>query len=118
MKDRLKIEFAVSPRTVTLQAAGEVDFTTVGRLREAITFAQRRWAPAHVVIDLAAVSFLDSQAVRTLLAERDKATESGCAFSIAHPRPVVERTLQILGVLETLQTSAPAAGDGPAQPDT
>lgn len=100
MNDALRIELEPSGSAVILTMAGGIDISTVGRLREALAYVVRRWEPATVVLDLGAVNYLDSQGVRVLCSERKAASDGGFVLGIRRARPVVQRTLELMGVAE------------------
>jgi anti-sigma B factor antagonist len=78
-----------------LRVEGELDMATAPQLEEALLaagFDQR------LVIDLTGCTFLDSSAVRVLVASaRDSEAASG-SLSLVTPDPGVLRVLQISGV--------------------
>lgn len=87
--------------TVRVVAAGEVDMSTAGVLRQALDAALDGGA-SMVVVDLADVAFLDSTGIAALLYGRSRAVERRAALGVANPRPQVRRVLEITGVLELL----------------
>jgi anti-sigma B factor antagonist len=87
--------------TVLLEASGEVDLHSASVLEEAVTAAVAR-TPALLVIDLTGVSFLASIGITVLLEARRVAGEGTQIRVVAGERGVVERTLQLTGVHETL----------------
>jgi anti-anti-sigma factor len=53
-----------------------------------------------VVLDLDAVTFMDSTGIRVLGNARRQGDEAGCRFLLARPSPVVRRILHVAGLLE------------------
>ena len=68
LADRQQLAISAVPdedTSVVLQVAGEIDLATADLLRAAIADAQSLWS-GTVVVDLAGVSFIDSQGIRVL----------------------------------------------------
>ena len=74
-----------------VRAGGEIDASTVGALDGAITEAASR--SPHVVIDLTAVTFVDSSGLGALIVGRQNARERGGSMSLVAPPPAVRRLL-------------------------
>lgn len=72
---------------------GEVDLATVGRVEEAAGTVA-----GDLAIDLRAVTFLDSSALRLLIEQDRRARDDGHAFAIVPGGPSVQRLLQIAGL--------------------
>jgi anti-sigma B factor antagonist len=72
-------------------AGGEIDGRTVHAFHEAVTEAAG--LASHVVIDLDAVTFVDSSGLGALIAARKSARERGGSISLVSPPPVVRRLL-------------------------
>ncbi|MGK5531722.1 STAS domain-containing protein [Streptomyces sp. URMC 129] len=87
---------------VTVGAVGEIDFSTLPRLREALTAAldvARGAAPGSVEVDLSGVSFCDCAGVNVLLAAWHRARAEGTPFRVtATGAPVVARIFRLLDV--------------------
>ena len=93
--------------------AGELDFTTVGHVRSAIE-AECKRRPETLGIDLAAVEFADSHALRLFVATHRNLERQGCRLVLIHPSEQVVRLLAITRLDELLRvrpavrpTSAP-----------
>ena len=93
-------DFALTPAELpgggtVLHVAGELDMATAPSLEEALVgagFEQR------IVIDLSACTFVDSSAVRVLVASaRDSAAANG-SLALVAPDPGILRVLEISGV--------------------
>jgi anti-anti-sigma factor len=74
-----------------VRAGGEIDTRTVHGLDAAV--AEAAGLAAHVVIDLAQVSFIDSTGLGALLVARKTGRERGRSMSLVSPPPVVRRLL-------------------------
>jgi anti-sigma B factor antagonist len=74
-----------------VRAGGEIDTRTVHGLDEAV--AEAADLAAHVIIDLAQVSFIDSTGLGALLVARKTGRTGGRSMSLVSPPPVVRRLL-------------------------
>ena len=83
---------------VELALAGEVDAVTSARLREALATAVVGRRGLVVVVDAAAVTFIDSTGLHTLLDADRTFHESGGRLSLINRSPIVERVLQLVGL--------------------
>ncbi|MFD9124806.1 STAS domain-containing protein [Kitasatospora sp. NPDC059571] len=83
----------------TIRVAGEIDRHTAPVLVDALS---QPWAamtpPAVVRVDLAAVEFCDSSALRALLDAERRAAAHGSALLLVHPSRQVIRLLELSGV--------------------
>jgi anti-sigma B factor antagonist len=84
--------------TTTVTVAGDVDLSTVAELDQAVMAAVAD-GPPSVVVDLAAVTFIDSAGINTLLRNRRLADERERHFRIINPTGVVRDVLEMTGVL-------------------
>jgi anti-anti-sigma factor len=74
--------------------AGEIDLSTVSKLRQ--TLAHVIAAPRQeVVVDLAAVEFIDASGVGVLVGAAGEAGRAGVKFRLRAPSPSVERVLDL-----------------------
>jgi len=98
---RLTVAKSQNEGQVRVVATGEVDLSTVERLRATITAAVEP-GPSEVVVDLRAVTFLDSTGVGALIDARKQAMTYGSRIRVINPQPVVRRVLEVTGVLGVL----------------
>lgn len=94
-----------------LVVAGEVDMSTVQPLRSAIVDVLDRGAP-ELVVDLDAVTFLDSTGISVLVLGRRTATGTGTRYRVVNARDMVARVLEVTGVRDYLNESDGTAPDG------
>jgi anti-sigma B factor antagonist len=96
-----------APLTVTAQqlddhvrviAAGEIDVRTAADLRAALD-AVLDGHPPKIVIDLSAVTFMDSTGLGVLTGARNRAGDDG-RLVVINPHPIARRILEITGLLE------------------
>lgn len=78
-------------------AAGEIDMVAGPQLEELVLPLER---PGPVVIDVSAVTFLDSSGLRTLLKIARAASERGDEVVLRAPSPEVDRLLELTGTRE------------------
>jgi anti-sigma B factor antagonist len=100
-------DIKVAPGGVTvLTVSGDIDLAVVGQLRDAVAAALGQDYVTGVLIDLAAVTFMDSTGIGTLVGCWHQAGAAGKTLHITHARAQIERVLEITGVLQLL--SAPS----------
>ncbi|MFI9642079.1 STAS domain-containing protein [Micromonospora sp. NPDC051925] len=87
---------------VVLAPAGELDIATVSGLERALDEALDRPGLLEIVVDLTAVTFLDSTAVAALLRGAAEAVGRGATLRLVDPQPVVARVLRITAVGQLL----------------
>src|SRR3954467_9418994 len=83
--------------------AGDLDFHTVGRVRSVLE-DECALQPETIGIDLAAVQFADSHALRLFVETHRRLGKQGCALTLLHPSDQLRRILAITkldGLLET-----------------
>ena len=101
--EQLNIDVAERNGAVVISVAGEVDFGNVARLREALLDgAGDGSVPARVVVDLGAVTFLDSMALSVLIQGKRHIEEAGGMMEMEDPSPRVRRVFELAGVEEYL----------------
>lgn len=92
---------------LVVSATGDLDMSSAGELGDRLTAAIRTSEPgARIVVDLADVSFCDSQGIRALMLAHQLAEASGRSFTIRGVTGNVEQVLRIAGVLDLLTLTA------------
>lgn len=86
---------------VTVAPSGQIDLATAPQLAAALAEARREGVTA-IVVDLAAVDFLDSAGVRVLVQASREAAEAGATLYLDGAEGWVARVLEITGVAEFL----------------
>jgi anti-sigma B factor antagonist len=90
------LEIAADSSGVTvLELSGEIDISTVGRIREAIE-PMMTDPPGRIVFDLARLRFIDSSGLTLLLAVAERVPE----VELRHPSPLVRKLIEITGVTD------------------
>jgi anti-anti-sigma factor len=90
---------------LTLRPAGELDIATAGRLERAIL--DGREPGDEVVLDLAALEFIDSTGLRVLVRAVEAAGRDGWDLRLRPGPPAVQRIFEIAGVLGALPFDTP-----------
>jgi anti-sigma B factor antagonist len=100
----LSVEIAESPDgTVIVTLAGEFDLSVETLFAQAVTNDVVLAGHSSVVLDLAAVTFLDSSGIRALLVARRRALACGTRLVLRRPSPPVQRVLTLTGLSERLE---------------
>lgn len=114
MDDQLRITVtpcgAVGARVAV---AGEVDYLSAPRLRSALWWVLAEFDPRELIVDLSAVTFLDSTGRGALLFAWRQAHGQDCRFTVADPQPRVLAMLRIAGVAVHLGLDAATPGGKP-----
>jgi anti-anti-sigma factor len=79
-----------------IRVRGEVDLSNCERLREVIEPCVD--AGAKLVVDLAAVDFMDSSCLRVLAWASTTILDEGGSFSLRNPSPIARRLLEVTGL--------------------
>lgn len=100
---------------VVVTPQGDIDLLTVAPIRAELETAQSQ--ARIVVLDLRAVTFIDSSGVRLLVEAEHAAQRDGFAFSVVRGPAPVERLLDLAGLSDRLTliddpADATGAGDG------
>lgn len=84
-------------RTVVVDVCGDLDLTTVARMRERLegVMASR---PDRLVVDLSACAFVDASALAMLLEAHRRTCRSGGALTLRGCSPRVLRLLSLTGL--------------------
>jgi anti-anti-sigma factor len=77
---------------VTVRAVGEIDISTVGRLRECL--ASARQTATTIAVDLRGVTFMDSSGVHALVDETAEAMFSGVRIDL-EVTPAIDRLIRL-----------------------
>jgi anti-anti-sigma factor len=86
---------------------GEIDMSTVGRL-SAVVSDLLNPAPPRVVLDLAGVTFCDSQGLGTLVVLSRKATVAQSVLVLINVGDFLLRVLDITGLRDALMIQEPS----------
>jgi anti-sigma B factor antagonist len=92
---------------VVVVVCGEVDMATAPLVVAAATDALAS-RPRRLVIDLAAVTFLDSSGVHGLVVASQQADELGVGYEVRHPSAPSRKVLDLMGLTGPLHVTSPA----------
>lgn len=101
----LVVDAALLPPTARITAAGEIDSSTAGLLRDRLDTVLGAADVREIVVDLTPVTFLDSAGLCVLAGAHRRATEHGIALRVVAVSRAVVRPLQITGLWELLRAS-------------
>jgi stage II sporulation protein AA (anti-sigma F factor antagonist) len=100
--EALSIEVSRPADGVLLVAlAGEVDILSVGELRRRTAELEGQ-IPAHVVFDLAGLTFIDSSGINALVQGVRTIEDLGGTGVIAAPSPEARRVFEIIGLSQVV----------------
>ena len=88
--------------TTIVALEGEIDLATVPDAERLIADAEAG-QPGRLVIDLSAVTFMDSSGLRVLLTAHRRAEEAGRGFALVRGSDTVNRLLDVTGLTERLE---------------
>jgi anti-sigma B factor antagonist len=95
----LVVEVTREGNRAVVRIEGEVEFATAPRLRATLLdLAQEGASP--VVVDLAAVTFLDSAGISLLIQAKKRLTSVNSDLVLRSPQQNIRRVLEISGVTE------------------
>jgi len=97
----MKVETRNGGQDVLLFVQGEVDLDTAPELEAALEGALPH-ARGRLIVDLRAVSFLDSSGLALLLRQDGKVRADGRSLIVVKAPPQVHRAFEITGVSELL----------------
>jgi anti-anti-sigma factor len=93
---------------VVVVASGEIDLATSPQLREALLAPEAQ--ASRIVLDLRAVSFIDSSGLGVIVGQQKRSQEDGHSFSVAvDGSSAVRRILDLSGLIKILDVVADPA---------
>jgi anti-anti-sigma factor len=98
--DRPDLSIAVdqSQNEAVVKLAGEIDMSTVPRLSKTVSEMLNSQPPPRVVLDLAEVTFCDSQGLGTLVVLSRKATMAQSCLVLTNVGDFLLRVLDVTGL--------------------
>jgi anti-sigma B factor antagonist len=85
-----------TPGATVLALAGELDLATIGVLKDAV--GDRLTPDAHIVLDLAGLTFCDSTGLGAFVALHRQARTNGARFAVAAPRRRIADLFALSGI--------------------
>jgi anti-sigma B factor antagonist len=95
--EQLSIATTVESSMARVALTGELDVDTAPRVADELTALAGQEVKA-VVVDVSALTFIDSTGLRALLAGRERLHESTASFALEGATGVVERVLELTGL--------------------
>lgn len=83
-----------------VRLAGEADLTAT-ELRDVLAAEVAR-DPRLILVEMSALSFIDSAAMQMIVAAYRVSRREGRALALVHPAPVVARVLELTGISELI----------------
>lgn len=93
--DDFSVEVHRRPGVAVVAPAGEIDVATVSRVREALHAVED--GGTAIVLDLRAVSFMDTSGLQLVFEEMRRAGEAAFEFAVARGPREVQRLFEIAG---------------------
>ena len=90
----------ISP-VVTVIISGDIDIATSRAMQDALVTGP---GPAHLEVDMSAVTFMDASGIGVLLDARQRAVDGGGSLTLRSPSWAVRRLTGVLGLDELLVT--------------
>jgi anti-sigma B factor antagonist len=84
---------------ISVTISGEIDIATSPAMGDALAAGR---GPAHMEVDMSAVTFMDASGIGVLLAARQRAVDGGGSLTVRAPSWAVRRVTGILGLDELL----------------
>jgi anti-sigma B factor antagonist len=103
----LSITVQTSPDEVTMLLAGEIDVLTVTELSTLVNEVLAAEPPNRIVLDMAGVTFCDSQGLGTLVVLSRKAQHNQTVLALANVGDFLMRVLDITGLRSALMITTP-----------
>jgi anti-anti-sigma factor len=100
-RPELSVTVRQGPSEAVVSLVGEIDLSTVGKLSSTVG-AVLAEAPPRVVLDMAGVTFCDSQGLGTLVVLSRKATMSQSCLVLTNVGDFLLRVLDITGLRPAL----------------
>lgn len=104
-RPELSIAVQRAPDEVTLHLAGEIDVFTVVKLSAQVNEMLAE-PPARIVLDMAGVTFCDSQGLGTLVVLSRKAQHARSVLALVNVGDFLLRVLDITGLRSALMISS------------
>ncbi|MFI1994694.1 STAS domain-containing protein [Actinoplanes sp. NPDC020271] len=103
----LSITVQTAPDEMTMLLAGEIDVLTVTELSTLVNDVLAADPPTRIVLDMAGVTFCDSQGLGTLVVLSRKAQHNQSVLALANVGDFLMRVLDITGLRSALMITTP-----------
>ncbi len=106
--DVFSIQTSTDGDALVVAVTGEVDLSTASEVSKALELVSEQ--TSRVVVDLSAVTFLDSSGINALLTGQRGLAENGIGLCVVAPGGPVRRVFELTQLMETLGV-ADSVGD-------
>jgi anti-sigma B factor antagonist len=97
------------PGATIVHVSGELDVATAPALRETLLETIGAEPPAHLIVDLSDVTFMDNTATGILVGAHRRITAGGGRFTAVVATTAVRRVLQLDGLLRVWRVTGSVA---------
>ena len=97
----LRVDVHDRPSHTLIVATGEIDIGTADQVGNAVSAALSA-GHGQVLLDVAAVTFIDSSGLAVLVKAHRQAQTQGASFAVVHPTPQTRKLIQVLGLDQLL----------------
>ncbi len=104
----LSITVQTAPDEMTMLLAGEIDVLTVTELSALVNDVLAADPPTRIVLDMAGITFCDSQGLGTLVVLSRKAQHNQSVLALANVGDFLMRVLDITGLRSALMITTPS----------
>jgi anti-anti-sigma factor len=111
----LSVQTLLTRGLLTVEAIGEIDHATAGRLLDAFS-SLTPGVGSELVLDLAGVTFVDSVGLRTVIYIKQRVREQGLSFRMVSPPAQVRAVFRLSGLEGQLGFAEPST-DESREPD-
>lgn len=98
----MKIVHKIVGKTLYVGLCGELDESTSGIVRAALDNLIESLESTKFVIDMSALSFMDSTGIGVLIGRYKKLKAKGVSLLIASPTPSVDKILKLSGIYDIM----------------
>jgi len=88
--------------TLKVSVSGELDMKVAERFRQVLDRGLEQHPDSNLLLDLSGVSFIDSSGLGVILGRYKKLIKDGRVMVISGARPVVERILELSGIMKII----------------
>ena len=99
---------------LSIRIRGEIDHHTAASIRQGIDATLFEKRPARLILDLSAVSFMDSSGLGLIMGRYSVMKELGGEMTVWNPSPETRAILALAGMERLVKISYPEGGEPPA----
>ena len=92
------VKLSYTDETLYANISGEIDHHSARIIREAIDASLLAYSPEALVMDVSAISFMDSAGLGLVMGRYSKASEAGIAFTVTGVNPRIEKMFDMAGL--------------------